>query len=282
MIAMGQILYNCALRWQEGSLLVMDPSLHDWCIDRNVANLGWGVSTSVGGMLVLGVPAAMYLAAKSRRGWLWYMVALALTVASLIPRSRSSMFMAILFLGGGAILCCFYGENRKINRWIFLSLCAIAAAVFAAMLATGRVTLDALNRFIRIKGLSEDVRWTMWTTAAEHFSTAPVFGVGFEKGAFAAQQRLNNVFSNMYHGIIPQFYGAMGILGICALVKHLFDLGKTVFYRFSAEKLLLAAVPGMILMMSLVDNFFFYANYQFVYCLFLALLEKSDHKRLAQ
>ena len=84
------------------------------------------------------------------------------------------------------------------------------------------------------------------------------------------------------HGIISQFYGAMGILGICALAKHLFDLGKTVLRRFSAEKLLLAAVPGMILMMSLVDNFFFYANYQFVYCLFLALLEKSDHKRLAQ
>ena len=74
----------------------------------------------------------------------------------------------------------------------------------------------------------------------------------------------------------------MGILGICALVKHLFDLGKTVFHRFSAEKLLLAAVPGMILAMSMVDNFFFYANYQFVYCLFLALIEKTDEKRLAQ
>jgi hypothetical protein len=136
--------------------------------------------------------------------------------------------------------------------------------------------------YVRLDRIFEDPRWNLWSAAWENLKSAPLFGVGFEKGAFPIEQRFNNVFSNMYHGIIPQFYGAMGILGICALVKHLFDLGKTVFCRFSAEKLLLAAVPGMILMMSLVDNFFFYANYQFVYCLFLALLEKSDCKRLAQ
>ena len=138
----------------------------------------------------------------------------------------------------------------------------------------GAVDLGDITRYARLDTILQNGRWNMWVTAGEHFSQAPLFGIGFDKGVYPDKLREANVFSNMYHGIIHQFYGAMGILGVCALVKHLFDLGKTVFHRFSAEKLLLAA--------SLVDNFFFYANYQFVYCLFLALLEKAERKQIKE
>ncbi len=281
-IALLQLLIMCVIRWKAGTLFVLDHTTQVWYPDRNVASLGWGVATSVGGILVLGVPAAMYLATRNRQGWRWCLVALMLIGMSLIPRSRSSVIFAIVFFILGLVIGCFRGENKKQLRIIAAILMSVAVGAGVAIVLSARLRAVDLIAFVRLDKILEDNRWDMWVAAWEDLRSAPLFGVGFEKGAGIMEMRPDNVFSNMYHGIIPQFYGAMGILGICALGKHLFDLGKTVFRRFSAEKLLLLAVPGLLLAMSMVDNFFFYANYQFVYCLFIALLEKVDIKELEQ
>ena len=280
LIAFLQLLITYINRYYAGTFLEYYYLEKTWYPNRNAANLGWGVATSVGGILVLGVPAAMYLATRNRRGWLWCLFALALTAMSILVGSRSSAVSAVVFFVICLLVGCFGGENQKQLRTILLVFAGVLTAGIALVVL--RVGYSYLMGYVRLDKILEDSRWKLWTTAWEDLKSAPLFGVGFEKGAFPIEQRFNNVFSNMYHGIIPQFYGAMGILGICALAKHLFDLGKATFRRFSAEKLLLAAVPGMILAMSMVDNFFFYANYQFVYCLFLALIEKTDEKRLAQ
>ena len=44
----------------------------------------------------------------------------------------------------------------------------------------------------------------------------------------------------------------------------------------NAKKVLLLTLPFMILLMSLVDNFFFYLNQQIAYCMFLAVAERKD------
>ena len=281
-IALLQIMIVAVQRWQEGTFFAIIGGVPTHYPDRTIASLGWGIATSVGGILVLGIPAAMYLATRDRRGWLWCLFALILAMTTLMIRTRSAMVAAMVFFIGGILIGCFWGNNTKQLRIIAAVLIVTAFAGGGLLIASLRIGISDLMAYVRLDKIFEDARWEMWGTAWEHFISAPIFGVGFEKGAIFGKYRLNNVFSNMYHGIIPQFYGAMGILGICALAKHLFDLGKTVLRRFSAEKLLLAAVPGMILAMSMVDNFFFYANYQFVYCLFLALIEKTDEKRLAQ
>ena len=276
MIAMVQLLIRCAVRWQEGTFWVFEQDSGAWYPNRDIASLGWGISTSVGGVLVLGVPAAVYLMNYARRSWLWLLVAVALTVTALIPRSRSSIIAATVFLAVGILAGCFAGRNKKQIRMIGITAFGVCATGLAVLVITGIVRISDLIRYVRLDRILENGRWGMWETAWEHFSQTPLFGIGFDKGAYPDKIREANVFSNMYHGIIPQFYGAMGILGVCALLKHLFDLGKAVLYRFSAEKWMLAMVLGMILTMSLVDNFFFYANYQFVYCLFLALIERME------
>lgn len=278
LIALFQILTMCVVRWNEGTLLSIDPITKVLCIDRNVTSLGWGIATSVGGILVLGVPAAMYLATGNRRGWFWLLIAMALAAAAFIPRSRSSVIAAAFFLAMGIFVGCFWGNNKKQMRIAGSSLVLLVVCVTVVCFASSRINSSELAEYMRFDIISSDARWDMWRTAWEDMCSAPVFGVGFDKGAYPLETRRDNVFSNMYHGIIPEFYGAMGIVGIGALAMHFFDLGKMLFRRFSWEKLLLLAVPGMILVMSVVDNFFFYANYQFVYCLFLVLLEKSEQK----
>ena len=279
-IALFQIAIMFIRHWQAGTLFAFDQIKKQWNLDRNITSLGWGVATSVGGVLVLGVPAAMYLAARVRRGWLWYLVAVALTAAVLITRSRAALVAAVIFLMTGAILGCAWGENKKQNRSITVTLAALGTGAMIAGEAAGWLDLTAIAAYTRLDAILEGARWDMWSTAWEDFCSAPLLGVGFEKGAYAVEDRLNNVFSNMYHGIVPQFCGAMGILGVTAFGWHLFELGRAVLRRFTVEKLFFLLVPAMIITMSMADNFFFYANYQFVYCLFLALIERSERKQL--
>ena len=73
--------------------------------------------------------------------------------------------------------------------------------------------------------------------------------------------------------------GAMGIVGCVAILMHFFELAKTFFKKFSMDKMLLLFVPLMIIGMSLLDNFFFYLEFQIFYGVFLALAEKQSEQR---
>ena len=66
----------------------------------------------------------------------------------------------------------------------------------------------------------------------------------------------------------------MGAVGGAAFLFHLWQVG-CVLRKPTAKKVLLLTLPFMILLMSLVDNFFFYLNQQIAYCMFLAVAERK-------
>jgi UDP-N-acetylglucosamine:LPS N-acetylglucosamine transferase len=88
----------------------------------------------------------------------------------------------------------------------------------------------------------------------------------------------------MYHSIIIQFLGSMGIVGLVMFLVHIKHVAEIMIRSFSGEKLLLLLVPFGVIVASMVDNFFFYSNCQIFYAVFLALaehsLEKSREERL--
>jgi O-antigen ligase len=127
-------------------------------------------------------------------------------------------------------------------------------------------------------------RTNLWKTGIDDFLASPIFGVGFDKGYLIGDAKPENFFSGMYHCIVAQIPASMGIVGCAAFVVHAFELLKLFFVKFSAPKFLLMMIPFMILVMSLVDNFFFYPNFQIFYGVFLALAERGQdqfiqHKR---
>jgi hypothetical protein len=77
----------------------------------------------------------------------------------------------------------------------------------------------------------------------------------------------------MYHNIGLQFLAGMGIVGTAAFIFHLVEMGKLFFVKFSLDKFLLMLIPIMVIGTSIVDNFFFYPNFQIFYGVFLALAE---------
>ena len=274
-MALAQIAVVALRLHEQDKFFIYDKSGAITHINRVGLVLGWGLPTMIALVFVLGIPAAMYLAKNSKYGVLHFCSALIFIVGAVVINTRSALFVGIAALTVCCVLCCIGGKNRKSCR-IFTSILVLAgsAAVIYVSVRWGKFDniVDKILDIMRFDDL-EGGRGEIWENAIADFKQFPIFGIGLADGGFDADSTLNNVFCNMYHNIGFQFLAGMGIVGAAAFIFHLVELGKLFFVRFSLDKFLLMLIPVMIIGSSLVDNFFFYPNFQIFYGVFLALAE---------
>ena len=252
-------------------------------INRELFSAAWGLVTIVAAVIACGIPAALYLARNKKWPLLCFLLAVVFFGSSFVVNVRSAMIFGGLSLIFGTI-CSLSGKNKRKMRVV---VCAFLLIVLIALLVLLRTMPDGGEEFIKdiaqtlrldfSKGETNlqkllGSRYDIWVGGIKDFLRAPLFGVGFVSGDFA----LNRVYDNMYHNIIIEFMGSMGIVGILAFLFHVFVILKVLFRKFSANKLLLLGVPLIILGMSLFDNFFFYPNFIIIYAAFLACAELYD------
>lgn len=244
---------------------------------RNAIELGWGISTSISAYLVLGIPAAFYLAGNCDRCGFWYLVALGIFGGIVVLASRGAIVAGMLAVLVGVIVCCYSKNKIPCRKYAVAIVCSVPLALIACHLWVCPLPqlLNKLLEASRFDMLSQDGRPELWRTGVRHFLDWPLLGVGFEKGAFVGWDVLRNVFANMYHNVFVQFIGAMGIIGLLSFGLHIWQFGR-LWRKPTATKVLLLTLPLMILTMSLVDNFFFYLNQQIAYCMFLAVAERKN------
>ena len=151
--------------------------------------------------------------------------------------------------------------------------------VFLCKLNTIWLFLDEIGRFYDFSSIRDRIEH--WKDGVNDFLSAPIFGVGFEHGVVieGVSYTFSNPFSDMYHSVIVQFLASAGAVGFLAFGYHCAEYARLMFKRKSADKLLILLLPAMIIVMSLVDNFFFYFNFQIFYAAFLAL---AEHERRGQ
>jgi len=244
---------------------------------REYIELGWGIATSIPAYLVLGIPAAFYLAANHRGGAFCYLLAFLIFGSIVILGSRGPILVGAAAMLIGAVACCF-GKNKKLCRMFALCvlclipICLLLTHLFVKPLPQLWQKILEASRF---DNMAKDGRFAVWNKGWEHFVSSPMFGVGFDKGAKIGRDVMHNVFANMYHNIGIQFLAAMGLLGFTAFLFHLWQVGS-LFRKPTAKKVLILTLPLMILLMSLVDNFFFYLNQQIAYCMFIAVAERKE------
>ena len=242
--------------------------------------LPWGVPTIVGMVICIGIPAALYLSRNHKYSFLWYMSAVILWFGTFIVNARSATLVGGIMLVAGVAICCLGGKNKREN--IFYTLLLVCEVIVLILLLDRYVfDVDAwladILKLLRIRDykLEESPlksRMGYWLNGLEDFKSSFLFGVGFRDGG---TEGLQNVYSSMYHSVIVQFLGSMGIVGIAAFLFHLKHIAEIFIRRFSADKLLLLMVPLAILCGSFADNYFFYPNFQIIYSVFLGLAEYS-------
>ena len=235
--------------------------------------LAWGLPTIIGAVIVLGIPAAMYLAKKCKYPIISYISAALFLLGSLVVNSRGALIFGVVFFAISAAIAAIKGKNKWFNR-IALGLFLAIGIVALICIFKEKIPFEEALRLLRLDRITSDIRIDFFKNAIEDFKLAPIFGIGFNDGGFVNGE-INNVYGMMYHNVILQFLGAMGMVGVIAFFVHIKNLGEVTVRRFTLDKLILLLVPFMILAMSLVDNFFFYPNFQIVYVVFLALAELS-------
>ena len=246
--------------------------------------LPWGVATIVGAVICMGIPAALYLASKCRFSFLSYTLALALWCGVFAVNARGAVITATVILVVGILICCFSGKNKTECRfYTVMAIIELGVLLFFVDKYFFDISemLQKAEVFFRFDNFAADTRVVLWGDGIKDFLSAPIFGVGFRDGACHIK---SNVYSGMYHSIILQFLASMGLVGFVMFLVHIKHVAEILIRSFSGEKLMLLLVPFGVIIASMVDNFFFYPNFQIFYAVFLALaehsLEKSREERL--
>ena len=241
---------------------------------RGHIELGWGVSTTITAVIVWGIPAAFYLAANHRFAIVSYAIGLFLLGFVVFAGSRSALLAGAAAFAVCAVACC-YGKNKRLCRILGLALLTLAGLGLLichfCFMPLGQL-LASMGAKLRLNSLTGEGRLDIWKDGWQAFVNWPVFGVGFDRGVTIPLEDVQNVFGSMYHNVFIQFAGAMGIFGLLAFGFHLWQLGRF-WKKPTAKTIVLLTLPLMILLMSFVDNFFFYLNQQIAYCMFLAMAE---------
>ena len=230
--------------------------------------LGWGVWTTIGGMLAFLMPACFYFAASHRHGWLGYLLGLFLYVCILLSQSRG----ALLFGSVALVLCLFYlcmrGVNRKQNR-IFTAILAFGGA--AVCLLFSDKLLSLVNHFLQY-GFGDNGRFEIWKIGIENFLENPVFGSGFYD-SYTTEEWERTVDPYLYHNTVIQLFGSMGVIGVIAYAYHRFRTLRLVFKRPTTGKIFLGISILTLLLFSLLDVLFFKMYPTIFYSMMLLFME---------
>lgn len=269
-----------AARLQQFDILIVNHKTAFDRVNRSLFATAWGLVTIVAAVIACGIPAALYLTRNKKFPVLCYFTALVFFAATVFVNTRSSMLFGSLALIVG-IICSLSGKNKRKNIAMTLIILLLIAAILITLFTALPEYRDKLIKEVKVAlrlnyKIDENFlpkllgsRYNLWAGGIKDFLRAPVFGVGFVSGDF----ELNRVYDHMYHNIVIEFMGAMGIVGILAFLFHIFQILRHAFCKFSANKLLLFCVPLSILGMSLLDNFFFYPNFNIIYGAALACAE---------
>lgn len=277
-VALFQFFIKACWLYQKGLLFYCDVNGEIVRISRYYINLSWGLSTQIAAVFVLGIPAAMYLARNGKRPVLSYLSALAFLLGTVLINTRSAMLVGAVAFVVCSVLSCIKNQTKPKNVNIVRAFSVVfvicITGVLIAILAKPGALMEILYS-LRFSDHDDSPRLKLWELGLEHFFSSPVFGSGFDTGSNID----NNVFSSMYHCFPIQIIGSMGVIGAIAAMIHLVSLGRLALKRASVNKFLLLMLPLMILGMSLVDNFFFYPNFQIFYAIFVLLAEYSDAEK---
>ena len=237
--------------------------------------LGAYVSNSAGEFIVISLPVYFMFASKRSHGWIYVVGACAMLGIVALTLSRASLLFAVPVFIFGLLWCCFTGKNKKFSR-IFTACCvALGVAVVIAFFALGG--MEKLDGFFGDTGLADRGRFSLWQQMLESFCSFPVFGAGF-----SVLYQLNNhaagnvnIYTALAHNTIFQMIGSCGIVGILAYAFHRLTTIGLFIKRFNAERLFMGVTIATFVVISLLDQIFFFPHFVILYATLLAFSEND-------
>lgn len=273
-----QICFVVLRNYLNGTLIFRYNSNSRWILLRENLCLSWGISNIICASCAAGIPASLYLAKNERHPYLYCVSAIVMWLISILINTRSAMLVGGFMLCVGLITISFVGKNKWKNLAFLISFIIVGTISVLFLydnlsnILGSEELFSKISKFLRFDSVNDRIK--AFRIGIQDFQDHFVFGVGWTKGVNSSPSAPLNFYSKMYHCIVIQMGASAGIVGLVALGFHAKDILYLSFKRACIDRLLLLSVPLIILLMSLVDNFFFYLNIQIFYVTFLCLAEE--------
>ena len=232
--------------------------------------LGWGVWTTIGGMLAFLLPAHFYFAASHKHGWIGFVCGFFQYFCILLSQSRGALLVGTVILLICLLYLFFKGENRRVNRYIILGT-AVVGAVGVILMADK--LLGLVQNFLQM-GFDDNGRFWRWEKGLTHFLEHPVFGSGFYD-SYVDEGWDMDVFPYLYHNTPVQLLGSLGIVGTLSYLYHRFLTVRLVLKKPNEGKTFLGICILGLLLFSLTDVLFFKTYPTIIYSLMLLFMDRS-------
>ena len=246
-------------------------------IVKEAINFGWGTWATAGVFLCVLIPVLFlgFMKNEGRAAWIYLAIASLTAVAALLTMSRNGQLFGVLTYGVCVVIGAFFGKHKRVCRVLSITAGALVILALGAALILFREKLaDAVGEFLFDNG-----RLSLWGKSLSNFASAPVFGVGFFGFGMSIEFEAVGFMPTMAHNYILEIMSSMGIFGLLCYLFYQVCAFLPALRTPSLSKTMLAISAAVMLLMSLLDNFFLYFHTTFHYSVvtvLLSLMSKGD------
>lgn len=254
-------------------------------MDRELIYTGWGMHNNIGGLMVMMIPFAYYLAYTKKHSWVYNLLGTLLLGGVMLSCSRTAMAV-----GAGIYLVCAVillknKRTRKENLWVY-GLGLVAVLGFVAVFF--KKLMEIFSLFFEEIGLISK-RDVLLENGIKKFLEDPVFGGSFFfKGTpgefvpwdFSEQASFSSFFPPRWHNTLVQIAASCGIVGLAGYGFHRFQTLRLLWKNRSTENLFIALYLAVLLLCSLMDCHFFNLGPVLFYSMALAYAENIHLSKL--
>ena len=240
--------------------------------------LGYGVLNDGAMYLAFFMPTSMYYICKRKNNWPFILVFVLQVGLGLISVSRGGYIgIGISFILSAIVLFKYASKTTKIA---FGSVVGVAVIVLVSFPGLASSIIERFKSMMGDNiGDASNGRFELYRMAIEQFIEKPFVGGSF----FANISDGSLIYANrpiIYHSTIFHVLGTMGLVGVGALIFHLYQVGKLFKKKFSFGVLIL--LVGMVAthIHGLIDNTFYMVNYMIITILIYVAVEKSEPNEL--
>lgn len=254
-------------------------------MDRELIYTGWGMHNNIGGLMVMMIPFAYYLAYTKKHSWVYNLLGTMLLGGVMLSCSRTAMAV-----GAGIYLVCAVillknKRTRKENLWVY---CIGALAVLGFVAVFFEKLMEIFSLFFEEIGLVSK-RDVLLENGLKKFGNDPIFGGSFFfKGTpgefvpwdFSEQATFSSFFPPRWHNTLVQIAASCGVVGLVGYGFHRFQTFRMLWRNRSTENLFIALYLAVLLLCSLMDCHFFNVGPVLFYSMALAFAENIHLSKL--
>ena len=222
---------------QMAALYLANPSFIDGSL-KDYIRLGWGVSNTIGNILLMTLPFGLYLTHTGKRPAAYFLLSTGILVATVFTYSRAALIFAVPVFIASLIFSCVSGRNRL----TVVTVTSVIAAAFIIYAVSRTDSLKKIFDFYIQNGLDDRGRLELWLEGLREYLKAPVFGYGFA-------YRFGDPLSAIYflHNTLLQYLCACGVVGLVCYLYHRAETVWLFLKRMTAARLYMGmSVAGVL------------------------------------